>query len=377
MSLALSTVLYEWRRYLAAVVALAASGVMVLGLVGLFAGLVNSITASIDRSRADLMILPARATSLLNSGGMPRRVMPLIYLNPEVVEVSDIDDGGGLFSNLATGAEKKRTYINMMSVDTAPNALDLPTDFDETTRLALSQPYAVAIDQSTLGQLGVKLGSHAAVSGHEVVVAAVLHGYPSIDNPQIIVSRSTLRLLKQARPSNRVGPMLVKLRDPSRAAQVRDQLNAGAGDQFRAWTKPELSTANQNDLMKQQIIGVILGFALFMGAGVGMVITWQTLRAAILANIKEFASLRALGVSMGSLGVIVMEMSFWVGVVGLVVTLVVVGGVGAIANALNVPISFPIGFVAMVSLLLLAIAVLSGFFSLGMLKKSQPADLLR
>ena len=32
---------------------------------------------------------------------------------------------------------------------------------------------------------------------------------------------------------------------------------------------------------------------------IGVVITWQTLRGAILANIKEFASLRALGVSIG------------------------------------------------------------------------------
>jgi hypothetical protein len=39
MSLALSTLLYEWRRYMAAVVALAFSGLLVLAQVGMFMGM--------------------------------------------------------------------------------------------------------------------------------------------------------------------------------------------------------------------------------------------------------------------------------------------------------------------------------------------------
>ena len=377
MSLALSTVIYEWRRYLAAVVALAASGVMVLSLVGLFVGIVVSVTATITRSPADLMILPAKSNSLFGSNGMPRRVMPLVYMNPEVVDVTDEDDGGGMFTNLGQGEEKKRTFVQIMAVDTAKGALSLPTDFDENTRLALSQPYAMVADQSVLSQLGIHLGSHAAIEGHEVVLAGIVHGYASINAPMVIVSRTTLRLLHQARPSNRVGPMMVKIRDPSRALQVRDALNAAGGDQFRAWTKADLSASTENDLMKQQIIGIILGFAMFIGSVVGVVITWQTLRGAILANVKEFASLRALGVSMGSLRLVVMEISFWVGIMGLVVTAALVGLLGWACNSAGIPMGFPLGFIFTTAILLLLIAVMSGFFSTGVLKKSQPADLLR
>ena len=39
MSLALATLLYEWRRYMAAVVALAFSGLLVLAQVGMFVGI--------------------------------------------------------------------------------------------------------------------------------------------------------------------------------------------------------------------------------------------------------------------------------------------------------------------------------------------------
>ena len=39
MSLALSTLLFEWRRYMAAVMALALSGLLVLAMTGVFIGI--------------------------------------------------------------------------------------------------------------------------------------------------------------------------------------------------------------------------------------------------------------------------------------------------------------------------------------------------
>ena len=170
---------------------------------------------------------------------------------------------------------------------------------------------------------------------------------------------------------------MVKLRDPSRTVEVRDALNAAAKGQYRAWTKPELATANENALMKEQIIGIFLGFSVVLGIFIGVVITWQTLRGAILANIKEFASLRALGVSMGSLRLVVMEISFWVGVAGLGATALLVTGIAQLASAGHVPMAFPASNIISTGVFLLVIAILSGLLSLGILKKSQPADLLR
>jgi putative ABC transport system permease protein len=377
MSLALSTVIYEWRRYLAAVVALAFSGLLIMAQVVMFVGMGKAFTATIDRSRADLFVLPAKAESLMNTGGMPRRLMPLVYLDPDVVEVGDMDDDGGLFSNLDKGANKKRNYVNITSVGTEPGALTLPTDFSEATRQALTEPYSVAIDKSALGALGVKLGDTAALDGHAVKVVAVLSNYQNILNQTVVVSRQTLRLMGKTRPANRVGPMMVRLRDPAAADLVRDRLNVIGKGQFRAWTKPELSAANDKAFISLSFIAIVLGFSVFLGFGIGVGITSQTLRGAVLGNIKEFASLRALGVSMGSLRLIVMELSFWVGIAGLAMTAVLVTGVAALAGAGGVPMSFPLPALVGVGVLLLLIAIFSGMLAMGVLKKSQPADLLR
>ncbi len=380
MSLALATLIYEWRRYLAAVIALAFSGLLILAQVGMFTGIVKGATATIDRSRADLMIMPAKSESLINSGpsSLPRRIGPQLYLHPQVAEVASFDGGGGRWSNSpGEGQKQVTTFVQVNMVDTETGALTLPVDYPEEVRIALLEPNAVAVDRSALGRLGVKLGDSASLNGKTVRVRGILDGYPDINQASVVVSRDTLRRLGMNEKGEKTGPLMVRLKDSSQAEAVRDQLNAGAKGAYRAWTRPELAKANEGALMKEQIIGIFVGFSVFLGFLIGVGITSQTLRGAILANIKEFASLRALGVSMGSLRLIVLELAFWVGVVGLAATGLFTFLVSLLAKSGGLPMGFPIAWVIGVGVLLMVISTASGLMALGILKKSQPADLLR
>ena len=380
MSLALATLVYEWRRYMAAVIALAFSGLLILAQVGLFTGIVHGATATIDRSRADLMILSPKSESLINSGpsGLPRRLGPQIYLNPEVLQVASFDGDGASWTNHPpAGVKQISTYVQVNMVDPQPGAVTLPVDYPESVRIALLEPYAIAIDRSATARLGVKLNDTATVRGKTVKIRAFLDGYPDINQPSIVMSRDTFRLMGMFSKDDKTGPLMVRIKDPTRAEIVRDQLNAVSHGAYRAWTRAELAKANEGALLKEQIIGIFLGFSVFLGFLIGVGITSQTLRGAILANIKEFASLRALGVSMGSLRLIVVELSFWVGLVGLGATALFTFGVYLLAKGAGLPMGFPLGAVIGVASLLMIISVASGLMAMGILKKSQPADLLR
>ncbi|RAK56597.1 ABC transporter permease [Phenylobacterium deserti] len=378
MSLALSTLLYEWRRYTAAMVALAFSGLLVLAQVGMFTGIVKASTATIERSRADIMILAPKSESLVNGPNtLPARIQPLIYLNPNVVEVAALGGSWARFQNIPKDGQKQVTEgVQINIVDPRPGAVTLPIDYSEDVRRALMEPYAVAVDRTALGALGVKAGDMATLNGRTVYIRGILENYPNVNNKQVVMSRDSLRLLGMAGGDDKTGPLMVRIRDASQAEAVRDQLNAVAKDTYRAWTKEELSKANQKAIMKEQIIGIFLGFSLFLGFLIGVGITSQTLRGAILSSIKEFASLRALGVSMGSLRLVILELSFWVGIAGLLATALLTWGVAALASG-SVPMSFPANWIITVAILLLVIAMFSGLLALGILKKSQPADLLR
>jgi len=380
VSLALSTLIYEWRRYLAAVVALAFSGLLVLGTTGLFTGIVHSVLATTERSRADIFIMPYNSPQLVNSdSSLPDRVRPLIYLNPDVVDVESFEGNGGPWVN-SPGPNQKlvQSFVQVWAVDTEPGALTLPTDYPEATRLALSEPGAVAIDETDLARLGVKLNDLASLNGHTVRLAAILHNYQGVTQPSVVVSKDTFRLIGMANDQNgKTGPLMVRIRDPKRADQVAAQLNATSNKTYLALTTAQLSKNDEAALLSEQIIGILLVFFTLLAIGIGIGVTSQTLRGAILSNIREFASLRALGISMWSLRVIVMELSFWVGVGGLFATIALTWLVSLATTAIGLPLVVRLPSIEWVSAMLMILAIASGALAMGILKKSQPADLLR
>ena len=390
MSLALSTLLYEWRRYMAAVMALALSGLLVLAMTGVFIGIGKGFTAQIERSRADIMVLQPGAKNIMSGpSGVPRRFIPLVYNHEEVLEVQPLDGAGGSFQSVknidptmsqadrARAGAPKMNFVQTRIIDTTPDAVTIPVDYSQELVDALRQPFTVAVDETDLPKLGVRLGEKALYNGQTVTLVGVVRGYPNMMQPTVVMSRDTLRMVGQADTGPRVGPLMVKLRDPARAEIVAAQLNRMGNGQWKAWTRQQLADANAAGMFEEGILVIIIGGCVVLGVIIGVTITWQTLRGAIMANIKEFASLRALGVGMGSLRRIVMELSFWVGCVGVIAAIVLTWLLSLVAMSQGVIIALPLILLIVVGAGLIVIAMLSGLLSLGILKNSQPADLLR
>ena len=375
---------------MAAVMALALSGLLVLAMTGVFIGIGKGFTATIERSSADIIIMQPGAKSLIGGpSGVPRRFIPLAYRNPAVVEVQPLDGAGGSFQSVknvdptmsqadrAKQGAPRQEFVQASIIDTTPGAVTIPTDYSQELVDALRQPYTIAIDETAMTKLGVKLGDKALYNGQTVTVAGITRGYPNMMQATIVMSRDTLRMLGQADTGPRVGPLMVKLRDPAQAERVAIELNAQGDGQWKAWTRQELADANASAMFEEGILVIIIGGCVVLGTIIGVAITWQTLRGAIMANIKEFASLRALGVGMGSLNRIVMELSFWVGIVGVMAAIGLTYLVSLLAMANAVIIALPPVLLIVVGGGLVIIAMVSGLLSMGVLKKSQPADLLR
>ncbi|MGZ3299104.1 MAG: ABC transporter permease, partial [Asticcacaulis sp.] len=275
MSLALSTLIYEWRRYMAAIVALAFCGMLVLAFTGLFMGIVASFSAIFGNTPADLVVLNGQSQSWFGGGDMPSRVVPQVFQNPEVVEAREMALGNGQFSTWPKTApgekskpgEDRRNWSLVITIDPVKGALTVPSDFSDATITALQEPYAVAVDRSTLGQLGVKQGDKAKINGHTVYVRAVITGYPSSGQVMIFMSRQTGRLLGViSGDPQRVNNLLVKVRDPSKVREIAEQINAIGKDQFKAWPRTDLEAANQKQfLTRGGLIAIILIFLLIFG----------------------------------------------------------------------------------------------------------------
>lgn len=378
MSLALSTLMYEWRRYLGAIISLAVAGLLVLAMAGLFMGLSKSLTAPVDRSPAQVMILPQAADNLFDNHSLPRRTIPQVYEHPDVLDVKPLSMTFAVWSNFPRdGQLAKNDDVTVMIVDPGEDSITVPNDFTDSVVQALREPFAVVIDRSNLSKLGVRIGDRAKINDRTVFVRATTEGYPSMLNSLVFMSGQTAKLLSLVDDGPRVGALAVKIKRLANASQVAAELNDRAIGQYKAWSREDLSDVTQKAMLKDGGIAVMLGLAVVVGMFIGIVITWQSLQGAIMANIKEFASLRALGVSIGSVRLVIFELSLWIGISGLVLSGALTVAVWGVAKALSVPIDLPLFVDAPVAVGLLIIAVLSGLFSMSALKKSQPADLLR
>ena len=125
--------------------------------------------------------------------------------------------------------------------------------------------------------------------------------------------------------------------------------------------------------------GAVLG-VLFRSAVVfiaGDAITSQTLMGAVAGSIREYATLRALGVSIGGLRAVVLEQAAWVGVFGLAAG----SGVGMfallVARHQDVPVQLTALSMFLCGVLVVAIALLSGLLAVRSLRRADPATLMR
>src|SRR5690606_20792646 len=98
----------------------------------------------------------------------------------------------------AKAGAPKQQFVQASIIDTTPGSVTIPTDYSQELIDALRQPYTVAVDETALAKLGVKLGDKAMYNGQTVTVAAILRGYPNMMQSSIVMSRDTLRMLGQA-----------------------------------------------------------------------------------------------------------------------------------------------------------------------------------
>lgn len=181
-----------------------------------------------------VMILPPVADSLFgNKSGQPRRIIPSIFRHADVLDVQALNFNFAMWSNFPkAGQPAKSDGVQVLIVDPVPGAVTLPVDFSDEVIGALQVPYSVVVDRSSLGRLGIQVGDEAKMNGIRVWVRAATDGYPSMFNASVFISRQTGKLLHLLSDDQRVGPLVVKIRNPAMARQVAAELNAMSNGQY-------------------------------------------------------------------------------------------------------------------------------------------------
>lgn len=374
MPLALKTLLYEWRRFAPAVVAVAFAGLLVLLQAALILGIFSLSSVYVTRSAADLWVGFPGVQSLDLGRPITGQAEQFIWMNPHVRRVEPFLWGTGEWRTRGRGD----VNVYIVGVETGQDAMALADVLPPQLRARLAEPDAVLVDRGDVGKFAAGIGEIAEINGRRVRIVGITDGLRGLGGVNVIASLATTRRLDPtAGLGGEVAYFLVRLDDPKAARDVARELNiVGHGRGFEALTGDRFARRTTRYWLTESGAGVAFIFGSLVAIIVAVVITSQTLSAAVAGSIKEYAALRALGFSMSALRRIVLAQSAWVGFGGLAVAavLTVIMAAAARVNAVPILLSGPMMIAA--SILVILVALASGAFALRRVGQADPATLL-
>ena len=373
MSLALRTLIYDWRRFLPAVVAVAFSGLLVLMQAAIILGIFSLSSLYVTRSNADLWIGFPGVQSLDLGRPITPRADLFVWMNPHVRRVEPFLWGSGEWRT------PKRGMVNVyiVGVETGAEAMALSDTLAPALRSALAAPGAVVVDEADLNKLQVEVGGLAEINGQRVRVVGATRGLRGLGGVNAIASLATTRALDPAAgPDGKTAYLLARLDDPARADEVATALNASGGGTLEALTADKFARRTTRYWLVESGAGVAFMLGSVVAILVSVIITSQTLAAAVAGSLKEYAALRALGFPMSALRRIVLAQSGWVGAAGLAVAAALAALLAGAARAGAVPAVFSIAMMAVAATLVMVTALGSGLFALRRVGQADPAVLL-
>ena len=218
------------------------------------------------------------------------------------------------------------------------------------------------------------MGDVAEIIGRRVRVVGLVHGLKSLAGPYVFCSLTTARPLLRLFPEQTTY-VLARCSDPASAPDLVERLRGYPN--MSAFTSEEFSLRTRMHWLTKTKAGIALGCAAALGLLVGAVVTSQTLYAATVASLREYAVLQALGIPRWRMAGSVLAQSFWVGVIGIAIAIPVAYGLSHGADMLGAKVLLRPWLVGSAIAVTMTMALLSGLAALRSLRLVEPATLLR
>ena len=292
LKLASRNLLQDRLRFVATIIGIVFSIVLVTIQLGLYLSFERMVTTMIDHAPADLWIVPLGTKcfedpSLLDEHDRTRAlsVQGVTEAVPVVIGFTQwaVPSGG-------------TTPVFIIGSSPGPGGLR-PWNVVEGNLAALAAPHAIAIDRTYFARLGVSgIDDSVEIRERTAQVKAITSGIRSFTTTPYVFASLDQAQAYMGAASNRVSYFLVHVSPGANIADVRQRLLASL-------TKVEVLTPDEfrNRSRSFWLFGTGAGAALFagalLGAIVGTVIVAQTLYSSTKDHLNEFATLRAIGSS--------------------------------------------------------------------------------
>jgi putative ABC transport system permease protein len=355
-------------RFIATVIGIVFSIVLVTVQMGLFLSFERMVTTMIDHSPADLWIVPRNTKCFEDPSLVDDRERFRALSVSGVMEVTPVVVGFAQWRLPGGGT----TPVFIVSSDTGRGGLR-PWNLVEGNVADLAVPGAVAIDQSYLDRLGTSgLGASAEIRDQKVKVTAVTKGIRAFTTtPYVFTSLDQARAYVGA-PPNKVTYFLVRLAPNTDVENVRSELRTALSDS-EVLTPGEFRRRSRSFWLFGTGAGAALFAGALLGIVVGTIIVAQTLYSSTKDHLPEFATLRAIGASGRYIHKVIICQALLSAVIGFCIA----AGVGLIIVDATAESALPILMTPLMTvglfLLTVAMCILSATFAIVQVIRIDPA----
>ncbi len=367
-TLAFRNLFHDRLRFIATVIGIVFSIVLVTVQMGLYFGFGRMVTTMIDHASADLWVMP-RGTkcfedpSLLNTRERYRAlaINGVADAIPLVIGFADWRMPGGAM-----------TPVFVVGSDLRAGGLQ-PWNLVDGQVEALSSPKAIAVDRSYFDRLGISgLGATAEIRQQPVRVAAVTDGIRSFTTTPFVFMDVDRARTHTGVPSGKATYLLVRLSDDANLEQVRRQLASDITD-VEVLTPAEFRERSRTFWLFSTGAGAALFAGALLGVIVGTVVVAQTLYASTKEHLNEFATLRAMGSSRRYIYNVIVWQALLSAVIGFAFAALISGRVVRLTAATALPIVVTPALVGGLFLLTIIMCIGSSIAAIVQVTRIDPA----
>ena len=367
-TLALQNLFHDRLRFIATVIGIVFSIVLVTVQMGLYLGFGRTVTTMIDHVSADLWIMPHGTKcfedpSLLDASKRNRAlsINGVAAAIPVVIGFADwrLPNGG-------------TTPVFIIGSDLRSGGL-LPWDLVEGRIEALSIPRAVAVDRSYFDRLGISgMGATAEIRQHLVRVTAVTNGIRSFTTTPYVFMDINRARAHTGVAADKASYFLIRLSPGADRNHVRGQLLSYISN-VDILTPAEFAERSRIFWLFGTGAGAALFAGALLGVIVGTVIVAQTLYSSTKEHINEFATLRAIGSSREYIYKVIVCQAIFSAIIGFFFAALIGAVIVELTAATALPIIMTPGLIVGLFLLTVVMCVASAIAAIVQVIRIDPA----
>jgi putative ABC transport system permease protein len=338
---------------------------------GTFLGLLNKNTMFIDNAGADIWIVPPSTEALQAAKPIPEAISRRARGVPGVAWSEPLLFGAGAVT-LPGGASEAVTVVGTR----LPYVHGGPWNVVAGDRGALGSPDTMIFEdgaRDTLG--GLNLGSVREVGGRDVLVGGFTWGLVPFGPSYAFADYDLARLLLHV-DSDRAHFILVGVEPGASVTAVRDRLKARFPE-VKVVTREEFARSTVRYVLSRTSIGVTFGTSTLFGLIIGFVIVSLTTFSAVIDNLREFGTLKAIGATTWDLARLLLAQSVVFALLGSLIGLTLITRVADSIRSPEFAIIISPVLAIGTTLVIVTLCVVASCFALVRLRNLEPAMVFR